>query len=394
MAFGKDDAALDRVGSYRQRAHYQTKSTFQNRPRGGGGGGLTFIDQFKPSTDIPDLIRIVPGDYEVQQATPEGEIETTRQPYVAFGEHFHGTLKRSCVCSAGPLYGWKDKRSPCYACDIFWQGMTVGQDGKKKKGPMSRRDMSSFTVIHYHPYHEVEQVDSTTGQYRVNARTGQPYTNWVKCEGRGCKMCQAGKKTNPAHRLHWDMGTGHMGTLWEYDKEIGRSCATCSGRDTIEWDAMVCRQCGEAKVVRDETNLKPKEIEEIYGSLNTCSACGFKGFLREIISCRNCTPLGREPERATIFAVDMKVKRAEPESGGNQTTLMIPQWNDPSPVAQQFAEFNKPMPLEKIFAPTSLENQAKVFDLSPAAIQGLIKGKQPPQRQPVTAEETSRPYRA
>lgn len=397
MSFGKGNAD-PRMGSYRQKAvHHQQQRT---QRRSGGGGGFTFIDQFKPDYDVPDIIRIIPGDYEVKTATQDGSIELDRQPYFPFGEHFHATLERGSVCSAGPLYAWKDKKDPCYACDLFWQGMTTGNDGKKKRGPMSRRDMVSFTVVHFHGYHKVEQVDRNSGQVRMNKNTNEPYWNWVRCEGgKACTMCVAGKEKRMAHRMHWDLGTAHFGTLWEYEREIGKGCVTCGGRSTIEWDALVCRSCGEPKVVREETTMKPKEVDELFTSVNKCAnpQCGFEGFLDEIISCQNCTPMGRNPSRATLFDVDIHVKRQKSNEGAVGSTLMITQWSEPRAIDQQFTDLAKPMDLQKIFSPTPLDAQANIYNLTADKLAALKAGQQLPSgRQPSTANDPadqSRPYR-
>lgn len=391
MAFGKDPSTLNRIGSHRQVAQHSMGQRQQRKPR--GSGAPTWVDKFRPSLDQPDTVRIIPGDYEVKQATPEGEIEVTKLTHYLYGEHFHATLERGSVCSAGPFVNWKDKRDPCYACDLFWSGMQPDpQTGKKKRGPMSRRDMASFTVIHFHPYHQVEQVDLRTGQVRVNQKTGQPFYSWVQCTGRGCEMCKANKIVKPAHRLHWDMGTGHFNTLWEYDKVIGNSCTTCGGRDVIAWDALVCRECGEAKVIADETTLQPKEIDEIYRSINKCSACGFEGFLKEVISCKNCSQTGHIPQRSSLFDVNINVQRFATDNS-TQTTLMVTQWSQPCPIDPQYKELAEPLELEKIFAPTALEDQAAIYGLTQAAIASLKAGNTPAARQPVTPDTASRPYR-
>jgi hypothetical protein len=394
MGFGKDQSNLTNVGSWRQKAHHATAS--RQKRAGGGRGAPTWIDRFKPSTDDPDTIRIIPGDYDVQQCTPDGNIEVVKQPFFVYGEHFHATLEKGSVCSAGPLYNWKDKRQPCYACDLFWQGMQPDPvTNKKKRGPMSRRDMSSFTVIHFHPYHKVEQTDRSTGQVRMNESTGVPFYNWVKCEGRGCEMCRAQKEISSAHRLHWDMGTGHFNTLLEYEKEVGKGCLTCGGRNALQLEALVCRGpgCGEPKVVMNETNLKPKEIDELFNSLSKCDYCGHEGFLAEIISCKNCTPAGRDPRRATLFDVDLDVKRVEDASGNsNQTTLIVTQWSDPHPIDPVYAELAKPINLDKVFLPTPLDAQAVLYNLGPQALADLKAGNAPRGRQPVTPGSASRPY--
>jgi hypothetical protein len=243
-----------------------------------------------------------------------------------------------------------------------------------------------------HPYHQVEQIDTRTGQVRANPNTGVPYYKWVQCQGRNCEFCKAGKLIQPAHRMHWDMGTAHFNTLWEYDKVIGNNCVTCGGQDTIDWDALVCQECGEAKVIAEETNLQPKEIDEIYKSINKCSECGHEGFLKEVISCKNCSTTSREPMRASLFDVNLNVRRAAATDGGSMTTLMVTGWSQPCPIPPQLVEMATPLDLAKIFAPTSLEDQAATYGLTATAIAGLQAGKAVT-RQPVTPGNASQPYR-
>jgi predicted RNA-binding Zn-ribbon protein involved in translation (DUF1610 family) len=383
MAYGKDPKVLGNAGSFRQRANQYQQQKEAARPKGGGGLPY-FVGQYKPSIADVDTIRVIEGHYQVPQLVGRGDdahIEMVELPFYPYAEHYDGREKKSSICSAGPYFGSKDKASPCHGCDIFWTGMERGADGKKKQGRMSRRELYAFTVVDYGTYHEVQQVDRRTGQVRVNENTGQPYTEWVKCEGQGCDACQAGAPTRRGAKRHWPLGWGHYQTLLAADKQIGKSCSSCGGVDTVKCIAWCCPQCGEAIIDMRTSTMKQKDIDEVVENSAHCNSCGFEGFLQEIIECTQCTPAGGTAKRATIFDVDMNVQRIESSDGGNQTTLTISKWSAPRPLDPAFKEFGEPMDLAKTYAPTALDKQADLFKVPAGGV-----------RKPVTASEAARPY--
>lgn len=378
MAFGKDPSQMGNIAGFRGQAQNYEKTRARNA--GGGGSKPTWLDAFKPSTTEPDEIRILRGVYEVEVGLQDGSIQTQVLPYMPYTEHFHGGLRKGSVCSAGPLAAFKDKRDPCRGCDIFWAEKSANR-GNKKGGAMSKRDMYSFSILHYAPYALVEQV-GTDMQVRTD-NEGKPYMNWTRIlphEVHSPKF--QGRERRDAQVLHWDIGYGHWNTLLEYDKEIGKSCVSCGGRDSIKCEAWVCQHCGEALIEMDSTTHTTKEIEDLTSGDVRCAHCQEVGRLNEIISCTSCG----SARRADIFDVDMRVKRVADPKGGNQTTLMIPGWSNPRGIDQRFADFAKPMDLKKIFTPTPMEKQEELYGAgsSPSAPTGG--------RQPVTVGQHSRTF--
>jgi predicted RNA-binding Zn-ribbon protein involved in translation (DUF1610 family) len=364
-SFGKDPANLPSTGNFGHDARFNEAN--KPRPQGGGGGKPTWIDNFKPSTAEADVVRVLKGQYEVDVAVGDNntvQVVKKTLTYYPWTEHFHGGLRKGCTCSAGPLAMFKDKRQPCRACDIFWANKSKG-----KKNPMSRREMYSFSVLHYAPYTLMEQVDKD-GKIRCNDE-GEPYMNWVRRTKFEVQQDQAGgREVRDAHLLHWDIGYGHWGTLLEYDKEFGKSCRSCGGRDTIQMEAWTCPHCGEALIEPNSTYTQA-EIDEITNKEVRCAHCQQVGRLTEYVSCTNCAN-GR---RADIFDVDMGVKRVADAKGGNQTTLMVTSWSNPRPIDARFTELAKPLNLSKVFVPTPMEVQEELFGAG---------APNPGARQPVT----------
>ncbi len=265
-------------------------------------------------------------------------------------------------------------RSLC-GCDLFWEG------GGKKNGRMSRREFYDFNVWNYAKFHEVEQIDRETGKVKISETTQKPFTNWVQCGGRKCDACVSGRPTKLGHMQHYPMGFGHFSTLEDYSEIIGKSCTTCCGRDTVSSMAWLCGGCQDAVIDMSTTTLDDKEILKITREPAVCPSCKHKGYLQEVIECSNCTPQGKLPSRASIFDVDINVKRVSGPDGSNQNTLMITGYSAPYPIDPKLEA--KPLDLDKTYAPTPMETQCEKFKIPmPAAVQ----------RTPVTTAPAARQY--
>lgn len=374
MAFGKDDSQLNNMGTYRQMAMTHVPQNRNANNRGGGGGMPTFIDRFKPSTSEEDLIRLLAGNFTIETALNKDQSVRRTLPFMTFTEHYDAKTKQSITCSAGPFAQFKEKRGACRGCDMFWEFKK--EDGKPG-GRVSKRDMFAFSIIHYAQYAHVPQLDRTTKQPRTD-QSGKPYMGWHRVL-RHERAEYAGYEARSAHKLHWPMGTEHYGVLWEYDAEIGRSCVTCGGVQSITPVAWNCANpaCGEEIIDCETTTLPQDEIIKITNSNDTvCPRCKTRGFLKEVVSCKNCTPIGQTPRRATLFDVDMRVRRKPANDGSDKTTLLVVGWSEPRPIDPQYAELAKPLALDKIYSPTPWDRQIEKFG-PPSTQQG-----QPP-RTPV-----------
>jgi len=358
MAYGKDPKALDENSNFRQ----QSAAVQATRPKSSGRSTPRFVNEYQPSLDYPDTIRIIRGSYEVDMADQNGQLFKQRLSWFPFVDHFHGVLKRGAICSAGPLHNWKNQRQPCHGCDIFWGQREAGQ----KKGPMGKREMYALTVMHFAPYAKVEQVDRA-GQIRRN-NNGEPYMDWVEVLPHE-RMKYQGREMREWNCMHWSVGWGHWSVLFDYAKDIGKSCRVCGGRDSITSMAWLCQNCGDAVIDMESTALAPKQIDDLTINPCRCPHCGHEGYLKEAINCNNCG----NGDRADIFDVNLQVQRLRSNDGSTQTTLQIKGWSNPGPIDPRFAEFAKPLDLPKIYTPDSLDAQAERWGLrtqAPTAPQG------------------------
>lgn len=385
MAFGKNPADLNNVGSFRAMGHAWNQKKQEQKDRRPTGGSLpSWVNEYKPPTDGLDLIRILPGEYYVEEADASGNV-TKLGPlqFWPFAEHYDSRTKKRAVCSGGAHANNQKLRSPCPGCDLFFSSMKFNEKtGKRERGFMGRREMIAFSIIHYRNYHKVPQIDQQ-GNPRVNPNTKEPYYSWLRCfkdeRGRGkCDHCDAGFEMKFGHRMHWPMGADHYNTLLNKADQIANSCANCGGRNTIQTEAWVCGnpEC-EHPVIDSESNLKPKEIAAIVKGEVVCPECKEKGFLKEYRKCDNCD----NAKRAEIFDVDLNICRVVPADGSNRTTLDISSYSDPHPIDKALAEIAKPEKLNLIYAPTSKEIQEGLFGVAGGA-----------PRAPVTAATAARPY--
>lgn len=365
-AFGKDPAQLEGIGTHRQIAVSSMNTRREgggNRGRRGGGGGVpTFVDRFQPSIAEEDTVRLLAGNYTIVSAVDDEHTVEEVRPYVTFTDHFDGQSKKSTTCSAGPFSFSRDKRDPCRGCDMFWEHR---QANGKPGARVSKRNMYAFGVLHYASYARAPQVDRKTGAARIDQKTGKPYMEWCRVP-RHQQAAYASYEQRSAHRLHWPMGVEHFGVLWEYDSQIGKSCVTCGGVGTIASVAWICGdpKCGEEVIDCETTTLPPEQVTKLTTSRDTvCPApnCRKRGFLKEVISCKNCTPVGREPRRSSLFGVDLTVRRKAANDGSNATSLLVVGWSEPRAVDPQFTELAKPLLLDKIYAPTPYKRQVDLF---------------------------------
>lgn len=364
MAFGKDPNQLSSMpphgGNYIQR-----QKTVARRPaRTGGGNAFYWKDTYNPPDLSTDIIRLVPGEY-AQEVTYDGEtIVTDTFPYFMFREHHNG--KRGAICSGGALWANKEKSGTCPSCVVFWEDVRERQAKKARgdttKGPnrMSCRDQFAFNVWDYGLYFEVPEVDKS-GQLRMNQKTNQPFTHWVKGAANDPRM--QGRPWKQGHLSAWPMATTYKDTLFNLAKQIGKSCKSCGSRDSIHTVMKICGNPDCRQIIYDPNNtaLTDEQREQIDNYPYSCPHCGQTTFVSEVIECSHC----QNPVRATLFDVDLQLQRMGTK--GQQTFLQVFSWSDPRPIQVADPEILKgivPLDLPKKFAPTPPDVQLKMFGLT------------------------------
>lgn len=347
-------------------------------PGTGGGGGRnlpTFVDRYIPPLDsAPDMIRILRGEYPEPVIDPDARdfaIDETGKPlvdivpYYKYVEYFHGTKKRGCIGSEGPLGAYKGKGDPCIAADWYWYEWRERQrTGSKNPNAMSRREKWALSVLVLAPFYKVPRTDQQ-GNLVVNPNTKEAYYDWAKGSRRANNEYEAaGYEKKQGHAMHMSLGYGQWNSLLEFQDTLGRHCRSCNTQDTIEEEAWLCRNCGEAVIEMATTRLEDAQIKEMTQDEVTCPHCRHHGFLEELIHCRNCS----KGSRATLFDFDLEIQRVKVGSGDSKNTqLQITRAIGPKPIDATYPEeVRRPLDLVARFAPTPLDKQRELFGTPPS----------------------------
>ncbi len=368
MAFGKDRAAIGKM-NLRQEMKRGTKRA--PKSSGGGGGAPYFVNKYQPpDSGASDIIRVIPGSYPTPRVDLDakdyvrdknGNIVVDNFSYIKYVEYYHAVKNRSCIGSEGPLGEFKGKGQPCVAADWYWYEWRLRKaNNSEKPNAMARREKFAFTVLVQAPFYKVPRTDRQTGQLIMNQVTNEPYYDWLKGSKRGNdEYASAGYERKEGHLQHWSLGYGHWSSLTEYTDSLARHCRACSTQDSIEQVALICQHCGDAIVEFDSTSLTDEELEKVRNEPTACSSCGVVDYLEDMIRCNSCG----HGEQATLFDFDIEVKRVKTAGAeGNQTTLQFLRAIGPRQIDKVYGDdLRKPLPLDKIFAPTPIDRQIELF---------------------------------
>lgn len=372
MAFGKPKSNNMNL---RQKMRRGTK-----RATGGGGGGRSapfYVNKYQPPTKGPaDIIRLIPGAFATPRVDHDnkdffrdetGAPIVDDLPYFKYISYFHAVKEKSIIGSEGPLGEFKGKADPCIAADWFWHEWRIRKDTGNKDHPksISRSEKFALTVLVQSPFYEVPQLDRNN-KVRINDKTKKPFTDWKQGPRRGSSEYEAaGYPRKEGHRQHWSLPFGHWQTLQDFAESLGHHCRACGGHDCIEEVALLCQNCGDAVVVMADTTLSDDDLFRLRNEEVQCPYCKCMGYLQDVIQCTQCD----HGEQATIFDFDLEVKRTPTANSefSNQTTLNILRALGPRPIDAIYGEdLRKPLNLPKIFAPTPLDLQVKMFGEPPS----------------------------
>lgn len=393
MSFGKDQSNLANIPAYGGRSLVQRAKTNARRPsRSGGGGAPYWKGVYKPPMVGSDIGRLIPGSY-IQQVTHDGETIVEEEfPYFMFREHMMKTGQglRGGICSAGALFANKQKSQPCHGCSIFWEDYREREAkkarGDKTKGPkrINMRDQFVFCWFDYGVYFEVPDTDSS-GQYRMNPKTNQPYTSWEK--GNPNEPKYQGRPWKQGMLLPWVMGVTYKDVLLNYADVIGQDCASCGMRGAIRCVLKMCANCHAPIYDPSNSTLSAEQRDQIDNYPFSCQQCGHNGYVDEVIECGNCP----NPSRAQLWDVDLQVQAMG--SKGQQTYLQILNWSEVRPIQisdQEVLNSIKPLDLPKRFSPTPLDVQAKIWNIQTQPQQPTM-GQQPMMGQPTMPQQMGLP---
>lgn len=400
MAFGKNKtgAAYSKMNLRQQ----MKRSSTRERSSGGGGKGSWRNKYLPPTKGPPDIIRLIPGNYEVPRVDKQardyfyddrGQIITDPHAYWMYIEYYNAPKRKYVIGSEGPLGEFKGKGDPCLAADWYWwEWRQRRRNNSKRPNTIARKEKYVWSVLVEAPFYKVPQVDER-GVPRMNPNTGEPYYEWLKGSKKGNdEYAAAGYERKEGHLMHWSMGYGHWAILSDHANQLGKFCKSCgNSEESIEEVALICQGCGFDVINFAETSLDEEELADFREKETKCPECGFVGYLEDMVTCTSCDTA----DPATLFDFDLKVKRVETTAtdGGTQTALQIVGAIGPRPIPSMYGEdLRQALDLPKIFEPDSMEMQEDKLGVPPDDEDVMVDSPQAqrkPSRQPV---HSSRAY--
>ena len=398
MAYGKDEGVLETVNAFRRADAIFAKET----PRlGGKSRAPAFVHEYTPSVSCVDTVRLVPGDYAqesvVLQVNAMGQqvpaVVTDSLPFIEYTKHYDGHFKRGCICSAGPFRD-RNHRKPCHGCDIYFATAARNEEGHYGSERMSRQSTYAFSVWDYGVYHNAPQTDQR-GAVKMGPQN-KPYMQWQKCIVQGCQGCRAGNlETKQGIMRAWPLNYTQYAVLKQADKQIGNSCLRCFAQNSIRGVNWITSCCRSVVIDMQTTSLTAEDINKLTRTDYTCQVCKTAALLSETYVCASCEQRGQFGVRASLFDVDLNVMTVLGASNGKgqQKNLQVCGWSPPNIIQESWKSFLKPMDLLAIYAPDSLEFQAKLFGVQPTG-PGPQPGMPPQTQQPAPVQGYAAPPQA
>lgn len=376
MSFGKNDGHLTRIGGYGATQSQQMGNAMR-RQYGPRKGSPSWANNFQPNEHgNPDFIRLLPGDFDAERIDETtGQITIEKVPWVEATEHYHATMRKGIICSAGVARMNKKLAKPCRGCDISHEDYNerrriANEKGLKSVEHPNRISMSGkwvFLVLDMAWFFKGNRLDEH-GRVQVNKNTGQAYSDWIKYSAEhhneylyaSGEAARQNKQVEMRHGMvqTWPLGFNQFGTINGWADVVQKHCRSCGNQNCVQVQGFVCGACNASSV---ESSLPPDELKKLVSKEVRCRHCGTTAYPKPIMTCGYCP----NPVPSNLYDVDMQVQQTKIQG---KRQLIIPWISNPRPVDPAFAEALKKMPdAAKKFAPTSYEEQVALFGPAPSA---------------------------
>jgi hypothetical protein len=417
------------------------RNTKAEQGKKGGGKGLrgNWREQMRLPKAAPTPFVLIKGEYNDPNPDPEMveiDMQTGQQlpsivAYWKWLKHRKKTMgfngKERFIdepCSKGYE---KHAPKPCAGCQA--------QDLGDKSVTLS--ETFSMGFVHLKLYHRHPLFDMKQKQWVVKKdKPGEPVMVESECLEKQCNFCrvQAGQQPvlqpnefwpgyQPQHiqnvfgsRRYLELGSGHLGDIGEWDKQIGARCgglvyvkdaagnyvvdpstgqAIPKGRcnNFLSVDGYACSVCGNTLIDAEQDPRPLDQLEALALKKYPCHVCNRPVFMKEMNSCDTCG----SPVVNGIFEGVLWGQR---QGEGTNSHLVLVQYDTvedfeanlhPSVRAlfqgknlrQRIEELAKPYNFEELYKPKSLEDQAKRLELNIQTQGGMMPppgyGAQPQQ---------------
>jgi ribosomal protein L37E len=377
MSFGKDNNNLVRIGAYgassAQKMGNATRKVHVARK-----GSPPWANNYRPSQGVPDHIRILEGNYQVEKIdenSTEGATYLEEVGWWEHTEHYHATMKKSIICSAGPHRRSKKLAQPCRGCDIYWEDYNererIRQEtGQKVQNP-NRISMSSkytFNVLVYGNFFKAPRMDEH-GRTKVK-QNGQAFMDWVKYRGpQDDQAYHTSQEKQEGLVMAWPVGYNQFITLRQYADMVSHHCLNCGQQNCVYVQQWVCPACTAPLMELTASSLNPEQIQELVSQPNTCRNCNTRAYPQAVHGCSSCN----NPRPARLYDVDLMLQTIK---SNNSRQLMVTWVGAPSGIDPKYSDIvSKAADLSTKFAPTPMEQQISIFG---PATQDIASAQQPP----------------
>jgi hypothetical protein len=337
----------------------------------------SWANNYEPPEGSTDLVRLIPGKYESQRIDQvTGAVIVEETGWYEFVEHYHGTLRKGMICTAG-VYRWADKSKaqPCRGCDIsnedFEERKRIERaTGHKPTNPnrMGASTKYAFIILqlgepsqggHFYKGYQYDRDNRVS----VGKNGGQPFMEWRKYIGQQEPEFQhiardlqtQGKQVEwkVGHVQTWPANYGMFKTLEAYSDMLQKHCKNCGGQNCLHTQSYACPHCSYPTI--QDTATPADKVKEIVNQVVTCRNCNQKAYPYAIQACSYC----QNGRSASIWDVDFQFCKTKV----NKTSqLMIPWSSPPKAIDPMYAKVMEKLPnvLTK-FAPTPYEDQVQLF---------------------------------
>jgi len=314
--FGKNQDLIERSRRTADAATMRRRQEVQPKAKAVRGIRPSWVDTYKPSEGKYDLVRLIrnPTTF-VSPLEPSddagAEVYEETVDWYKYIKHYHATLKRSVNCSGGPQWKNKNASTPCHACAMRFGSWDDVQ--RKYTSPVGVALEYVLTVLVMELFHKVPQIDAA-GNIRGNNK-GEPYTDWVQCQGEGCEYCAEGLEMKEGHIQTWPMPKTFFAQLMDLGDKKSNFCLSCA-KKTIKW----------------------------FGNEYECSNCD-------------------NPQPASVFDLNFQVCK---KKINDKQTLLDFEEVEIAPVPEQYISLLDSLPnMAQKFGPTALDQQSKQFQYTP-----------------------------
>lgn len=290
-------------------------------------------------------------------------VETQSTMYFAFEQHTVGATKRRFECSSGAHLTGK-----CYGCSERTrhydkvreiEDATGSVPSELKNAPVSKMRQFALSVSLIEELGEFPKLDKQ-GQ-PVLTKKGKPIMTFLPMR----LAAKLGRKAAPrakvpGRRFHWSFGTKALEALGAENSRLETYCASCAHE--LYAVSAYCRACEMTNPVWSENYPDGMPSELLLDDKNTpytCPFCDHEDTLEYNYSCTNekC----KSPAPGNLFAFELFLGSVSDTDHAPKIYKIRPR-SDWSKIEGGEALINEPLELDKIYAPTPLTEQIKLFD--------------------------------